>query len=139
MTTATQNNHWYDQDGKVITTQEHLALRKMAALRSERAKKSAEVFTTDGLVGAMLSKLPKEVWEEGKTFVDPAGCGNGQFLMWVLIRKIAASHDPVEALKTLYGVDIVQENINETTNRFCCRNWKQPWSNYVLNWVADGF
>ena len=84
----------------------------MFDVRAKRAKKTAEVFTPDELVCEMLSKLPKETWEEGKTYLDPA-VGNGQFLIWVLIRKISLGHNPTEALKTLYGADIYQDNVNE--------------------------
>ena len=60
----------------------------------------------------MLNKLPDEVWEENKTFCDPA-CGNGNFLIWILLRKIAKGHNPLEALKTVYGADIMRDNIQE--------------------------
>lgn len=76
----------------------------------ERIKNNAEVFTPDSLVNDMLNKLPKENWEEGKTFCDPA-CGDGQFLVHVLERKIQLGHNPLEALKTVFGVDIMQDNI----------------------------
>ena len=78
----------------------------------KRIKQNAEVFTPLSLVNDMLNKLPKEVWEEGKTFVDPA-CGNGNFLISVLWRKCQEGHDPLEALKTVYGADIMRDNIRE--------------------------
>jgi len=56
--------------------------------RSERKKQTAEVFTPPKLVSDMLDKLPDTVWEDGKTFCDPA-CGDGNFLIQVLWRKIA--------------------------------------------------
>ena len=80
--------------------------------REERAKQTAEVFTPPRLVKQMLDKLPKEVWNKGKTFCDPA-CGNGNFLIAVLWRKIARNHNPLDALKTIYGVDIMKDNIQE--------------------------
>ena len=48
--------------------------------RKARQKQTAEIFTPDYLVNEMLDQLPKTVWEENKTFCDPA-CGNGQFLI----------------------------------------------------------
>ena len=80
--------------------------------RQQRAKRTAEVFTPNSLVNDMLNKLPEEVWEENKTFCDPA-VGNGQFLVWILLRKIAKGHKPAEALKTVYGADIMRDNIQE--------------------------
>ena len=84
--------------------------------RKARQKQTAEVFTPDNLVRQMLDKLPKEVWKKGKNFCDPA-VGNGNFLIHVLRRKIDRGHSPLEALKTLYGVDIMQDNIKECRMR----------------------
>ena len=78
----------------------------------KRIKQNAEVFTPNSLVNDMLNKLPKEVWYKNKTFCDPA-CGNGNFLVWILLRKIAKGHEPIEALKTVYGADIMRDNIQE--------------------------
>ena len=80
--------------------------------RIKRRKTTNEFFTPDSLVNEMLAKLPDDCWEDGKTFCDPA-CGNGQFLVWVLAIKLSKGHEPLEALKTIYGVDIMQDNINE--------------------------
>jgi hypothetical protein len=85
-------------------------------IREARQKKTAEVFTPPKLVSEMLDKLPKEVWQENKTFCDPA-CGNGEFLVWILIRKIENGHNPLAALKTIYGVDIKKDNIVECRAR----------------------
>jgi hypothetical protein len=80
--------------------------------RKKRQKQTAEVFTPPSLVNDMLNKLPKSVWFKNKTFCDPA-CGNGNFLIWILLRKIAKGHKPLEALKTVYGADIMRDNIQE--------------------------
>ena len=80
--------------------------------RKKRKKKTAEVFTPNSLVNEMLDKLPEEVWKEEKTFIDPA-CGNGNFLIHILWRKISKGHNFTEALKTVYGLDIMQDNIRE--------------------------
>jgi len=80
--------------------------------REARRNRTSEFFTSSSLVNEMLDKLSKEVWEEGKTFCDPA-CGDGQFLIWILTRKLSLGHNPLEALKTIYGVDIIKENIRE--------------------------
>src|SRR3972149_1376635 len=80
--------------------------------RQKRQKQTAEVFTPEHLVNEMLDKLPKEVWHKGKTFCDPA-VGNGNFLVVILNRKIRKGHGTLEALKTLFGVDIMADNIDE--------------------------
>ena len=81
-------------------------------IRAARAHQTAEIFTPDHLVNQMLNKLPKSVWHRGKTFLDPA-VGNGQFLIHILWRKISRGHDPLAALSTLYGADIMRDNIRE--------------------------
>jgi len=80
--------------------------------REERYRTTGEVFTPPSLVRKLVSSLPTEVWKENKTFLDPA-CGNGNLLIAVLWRKIERGHSPLEALKTIYGVDIMPDNIKE--------------------------
>lgn len=80
--------------------------------RQARRKQTAEDFTPLTLVNEMLDKLPKEVWSDNKTFCDPA-CGNGNMLIEVLKRKLSFKHNPIEALKTIYGTDIMIDNIKE--------------------------
>jgi len=84
--------------------------------RLKRKKQTAEDFTPLKLVNEILDRLTidsnNEVWAEDKTFVDPA-CGNGNFLIEVLKRKLKLKHDPLTALSTIYGTDIMLDNINE--------------------------
>jgi len=83
----------------------------------KRIKQNAEVFTPLSLVNEMLDKLPPRIsWRPGKTFCDPA-CGNGNFLVEILKRKLKRKHDPKEALKTIFGVDIMKDNIEECRMR----------------------
>jgi hypothetical protein len=89
---------------------------KQDKIRDARKKQTAEVFTPPSLVNDMVDKLPDEIWEEGKTFCDPA-CGNGNLLIEVLNRKLKKGHKPLEALKTIYGVDIMSDNIRECRMR----------------------
>jgi len=77
-----------------------------------RVKQTAEVFTPHWLVEEVLEKLPQETWGEGKTFLDNS-CGDGNFLVAVLARKLGAGHEPIDALKTIYGTDIMKDNIQQ--------------------------
>ena len=86
--------------------------KENADRRKKRKKQTAEVFTPNSLVKEMLDKLPDEVWKEGETYLDPA-CGNGNFLIHVLWRKISLGHDSVGALQSIYGADIKRDNIRE--------------------------
>ena len=85
---------------------------KREAKRKARVKQSAEIFTPPKLVNEMLDKLPKEVWDGSKTFLDPAA-GNGEFLIFVFLRKIQRGHTPLSALKTIYGVELLNDNVQE--------------------------
>jgi type I restriction-modification system DNA methylase subunit len=79
---------------------------------SYRIKKTAEIFTPSELVIEMLKKTPLEFFSSGKLVLDPA-CGDGQFLTaikWVKIYAFNMKED--KALKDLYGVDIMRDNVN---------------------------
>ena len=80
----------------------------------ERQAELGEVFTPSELVFEMLVELPKENWQEGKTFLDPT-CGNGQFLAAILITKIQLGHkDPLD---TIFGADIMLDNVKQCRGR----------------------
>jgi hypothetical protein len=84
--------------------------------RDSRKKETAECFTPSWLVKQMLSKLneysKKSHEDSTATFLDPA-CGNGNILLEVLLMKLANGHDPSQALSTIYGCDIMKDNIRE--------------------------
>ena len=83
----------------------------------ERVKATGEVFTPPALVNEMLDKLPSDCWTDAtKTYLDPA-CGNGNFLVEVLPRKIANGATPTQALSTTYGIDIMMDNVVECRQR----------------------
>lgn len=95
----------------------------------ERVKKLGEVFTPAELVNRMLDRLPDgtakdtdesgkptnsdpgyDAWAEGKTYCDPS-CGNGAFLVEIAKRKVRRGH--ATPLATIYGVDIMQDNVDD--------------------------
>lgn len=81
-----------------------------------RVKQLGEVFTPSELVNEMLDKLPPECWLPGKTFFEPS-CGTGNFLVAILERKLRLGHPPLGALSTLWGVDIMVDNVVESRKR----------------------
>lgn len=81
---------------------------------AERQTELGEVFTPTELVLEILEQMPESIWEEGKTFLDPT-CGNGQLLAPVAIIKRELGHK--NWLETIYGVDLMQDNVNETRER----------------------
>ena len=93
---------------------------------SERVRDAGEVFTPFNIIEDMLDLLPEEAWScrPSKTYLEPS-CGNGRFLVVVLYRKFAALKDvlksesseivkatyALEALASIYGIDISEDNI----------------------------
>ena len=83
----------------------------------KRSDAHGEVFTPPWLVNQMLDELDHSSFNApGKTFIDPA-CGNGNFLVEVIRRKIESGTAPYPALMTTYGVDIMPDNIDECRER----------------------
>lgn len=85
-----------------------------------RVKATGEVFTPTPLVQEILDQLPAEVFTDpAKTFLDPT-CGDGQFLGEVLIRKMENGATFEQALSTVYGVDLMQDNVDLCRERLLC-------------------
>ena len=85
-----------------------------------RVKATGEVFTPTTLVQEILDQLDPNLFKDPtKTFIDPA-CGDGQFLSEVLIRKIENGIDFETALGTIYGVDLMQDNVDLCRERLLC-------------------
>ncbi len=87
--------------------------------RKQRRKKTGEDFTPSYLTIQMLDKLAQygpQCHQQYFTFCDPA-CGNGNMLVEVLHFKLRLAHDPVIALETIYGVDLMKDNVDECRMR----------------------
>ena len=84
--------------------------------RDDRVKQTAEVFTPVKLVEVIINKLnefDEDLFKnKEKTFIDPA-CGNGNFLIEILLKKIRNGIEPLIAIKTVYGLYIMRDNIRE--------------------------
>ena len=85
-----------------------------------RVKATGEVFTPTPLVQEVLDRLPTEQFSDpNKTFLDPA-CGDGQFLGEVIIRKLENGATFEQALSTIYGVDLMSDNVELCRERLLC-------------------
>ena len=85
-----------------------------------RVKATGEVFTPTVLVEEILDKIEQELFNDvTKTFLDPS-CGDGQFLASVLYRKLENGIDFEQALSTIYGVDLMQDNVELCRERLLC-------------------
>ena len=85
-----------------------------------RVKATQEVFTPTVMVQDMLDRLDPSLFQNtDQEFVDPT-CGDGQFLGEVLIRKIENGSTFEQALQTIYGVDLMQDNVDLCRERLLC-------------------
>jgi hypothetical protein len=84
--------------------------------RKHRKHATAEEFTPESLVNEMLDKLPPDAWEPSKTFLDNSA-GNGNFLVVILQRKLVLGHPPLQALSTIWGVELMADNVQEMKDR----------------------
>ena len=85
-----------------------------------RVKATGEVFTPTPLVQEVLSQIPIEQFKDpSHTFLDNS-CGDGQFLSEVLIRKMENGSTFEQALSTIYGVDLMQDNVDLCRERLLC-------------------
>ena len=88
-----------------------------------RVKQTEEIFTPTELVQSSLdlleSKNPSMFKDPSKTFIDNS-CGDGQFLGEILIRKIENGSTFEQALGTVYGVDMMPDNVELCRKRLLC-------------------
>ena len=89
----------------------------------ERVASHGEVFTAEREVKAMCDLVDSECRDYSATFLEPA-CGNGNFLTEILSRKLSSLHNDSDyerksliALSSLYGIDILADNITECRRR----------------------
>jgi hypothetical protein len=103
----------------------------MAAIQvktKRRATDYGEVYTAPREVNAMLDLVKQETERIESRFLEPA-CGNGNFLIEVLTRKLAKiaarygksrleyERYSVSAIASLYGIDILEDNVHECRGR----------------------
>ena len=79
----------------------------------EAISQRGEVFTPAWLVKEMLDKLPQDILADPVKTVLDNSCGNGNFLIEVLHRRLAAGIPHNEALSTIYGVELDAPNAEE--------------------------
>jgi hypothetical protein len=144
---------------------------------SQRVRDLGEVFTPGGIVDDMLDLLPDSMWavHPSPTFLEPS-VGNGNFVSAILSRKLTlvdywlatqvfsdvekekfAEFHALEALSSIYGVDISEDNIIGGTegHEIACRprlmeimsRWHEatlfskpgPDSNFIKSaaWITD--
>jgi 2-polyprenyl-3-methyl-5-hydroxy-6-metoxy-1,4-benzoquinol methylase len=79
---------------------------------SDRVKNTGEIFTPTTMVIKMIEKSGIDNYGLGKTVLDPA-CGDGQMLVsakWLKVLHFGMTEE--NALKDIYGVDIMRDNVD---------------------------
>ena len=84
--------------------------------RSKRRKQTGEDFTPRALVDMMLDKLPPEEFGKISNFLDPCA-GNGNIIIPIIERKLAAGLSYIEALETTWALELMQDNVDEMKDR----------------------
>lgn len=94
----------------------------------KRVAEHGEVFTNEREVNAMLDLVKQETERIDSRFLEPA-CGNGNFLIEILRRKLEVvktryrksqweyEKNGLIAVMSVYGVDIMPDNVEECINR----------------------
>lgn len=90
----------------------------------ERVKKYAEVYTPEWCVKKMCDMCDEESGGHAfdrieTTFLEPA-CGNGNFIAEIIRRKLLlckTDEDAVTACGSVYGIDILPDNVQECRER----------------------
>ncbi len=94
----------------------------------ERVRDKGEVFTNEREVNAMLDLVKQETERVDSRFLEPA-CGNGNFLIEIIRRKLEVvksrykyslweyEKNTVIAIMSIYGIDIMEDNVFECRNR----------------------
>jgi len=98
----------------------------------KRVKELAEVYTNEREVNSMLDLIPIKSAEEqlSYTYLEPA-CGNGNFLIKILSRKLYSIKNQknyndtlkqyellvLKSISTIYAIDICPENVFESKER----------------------
>lgn len=114
----------------------------------KRVADHGEVFTNESEVNAMLDLVKQETERIDSRFLEPA-CGNGNFLVEVLRRKLAVvggryGKSQIEwecyaltAVGSIYGVDILEDNAAECRKRLFDIFSKSYLSTFNMNSKLD--
>ena len=116
----------------------------------DRVRDKGEVFTNEREVNAVLDLVKQETENIESRFLEPA-CGDGNFLAEVLKRKLNVVKSiygknqfeyerySIVALCSVYGVDIMQDNVNDCINRLheiINTEYKKMYKTKISEWYS---
>jgi len=85
-----------------------------------RVKATGEVFTPTVVAQHMLDTMDQTIFNDPKKTVIDNSCGDGQLISEALIRKVENGIDFKQALSTVYGVDLMEDNVELCRERLLC-------------------
>jgi len=95
----------------------------------EAKKQRGEVFTPEALVEEMLAKLPDIFFTSAEKTILDNSCGNGNFLVKTLEWRLKHGVPFLDAISTIYGIELDEKNANE------CRERLSRGSKDTATWV----
>lgn len=121
--------------------------KKRQIKSKERVSSHGEVFTNEREVNAMLDLVRPECLRPDSRFLEPA-CGDGNFLSAILERKLMEvkrkykssvrdyEYYSVITIGSLYGVDIMQDNV-EACRRRLFKIWDKQYKSVCKTDCTD--
>ena len=85
-----------------------------------RVKATGEVFTPTELVLEIIDAQDQAIFADPTATIIDNSCGDGQMLGEALIRKMQLGSTFEQALSTIYGVDLMQDNVDLCRERLLC-------------------
>tara|TARA_X000000950_G_scaffold279478_1_gene372324 strand:- start:641 stop:1105 length:465 start_codon:yes stop_codon:yes gene_type:complete len=114
----------------------------------QNQKEFGQFFTPNWLSQKINLMDPAVFHNPNKTIIDCAGCGIGELLVEVLIKRLKNGMDYLDAISTIYGVDIdpmavdiCRERLSLNQSNFfkiCEKNIICADSTKIKNWKFDG-
>ena len=97
-----------------------MKVKRLKQIKSKkRVKDFGEVYTQEREVKAMLDLVKDESYCVNSLFLEPT-CGNGNFLVEILKRKLSvcqSEEEVITSLKSIYAIDILEDNVLESKKR----------------------
>ena len=94
----------------------------MTIKTTDRKNELGEVYTPPRIVEEMINQIPNKFWADPTKNTFEPTCGNGNFLVGIIKKKLACGQTLLAALGSTYGADIMADNVRESRERlaaFC--------------------
>ena len=100
-----------------MNIQEFIDRDYVTDVRKNRRKVTQEFFTPYSIIKRMCDKIPDDEWADPeKTWLEPC-MGDGNFVCYIIWNRIQHGIDWQTALKTLYGLELMHDNVLECHDR----------------------